>query len=189
MKRLLMALVVGAFLFPMPVRAADRCYSPDEVNAEQVLRLHSELMVITVTCKQGSTGRDLVRAYTGFTQRHVGQIKKAEETMARYYAKTSGGNGLSQLDKLRTKLANEFGQKSAGVSAPVFCAERRDMVTTMYDSPPASLEKTSLTLYGEATTYLPSCGGEVKVAMADSPVVKKPKAAATGSSYPQRKPK
>ena len=162
MKKLLaIALLVS---LASPAHAAERCYSPEEIKAERLLRLHSELMVITVTCKQGSTGRDLVRAYTGFTKRHVDQIKQAEMTMSHYYTAAYGGDGTSRLDKLRTKLANEFGQQSANVSAPVFCAQRRDMVTTLFDSPPASLADESMRLYETALTDDPVCGKSVKVA-------------------------
>ena len=155
-------------LAPLSAHAAGRCYSPEEIKAERLLRLHSELMVITVTCKQGSTGRDLVRAYTGFTQRHIGPIKQAEDTMAHYYAAAYGGTGLTQLDKLRTKLANEFGQLSANESAPAFCARRRDKVTAMYDSPPAALADESMRLYAASLSYEPACGGKeaIKVAAA-----------------------
>ncbi|HAX92076.1 MAG TPA: hypothetical protein DCY07_07720 [Rhodospirillaceae bacterium] len=156
-------LMMFAFL-STPARAADRCYSPEEVSAEKLLRLHSELMVITVACKQGSTGRDLGKAYTGFTNRYENELRKAERTLMDYYAKTHGGDGISHLDKLRTKLANDYGQQIANESAPAFCSDRRDAVTYLYDKPKAGLLTKAVSFYDTVSTYEPPCGGKPKKA-------------------------
>ena len=79
-------------------------------------------MVITVTCHTGSQRRDLVSAYTGFTRKHIGVLHGAEQTLIRFYHKTYGGSGIERLDKLRTRLGNEYGQKVADMSAPLYCA-------------------------------------------------------------------
>jgi len=133
------------------------CYSPQEVAAENVLRLHSEMMVIAVTCRQSSYGHDLIAAHTRWTQRFIEDIKKAEAIMINYYKKTRGGDGIAQLDDLRTKLANEFGQKSADEKPPVFCAYRRDNVMALYNSPALSAWDTAMRLYEGAPTFDPIC--------------------------------
>lgn len=158
------ALVALSPLWALPAHADTRCYSRDEVQAEQVLRLHSELMVITVTCKQSSVGRDLVRAYTGFTKHNIAQIKEAEQTLTRYYATAYGGDGVTKLDRLRTKLANEYGQEVAAMSAPAFCAERRDKVVSMYDEPPDSLSDEGMKGYKISLSTEPVCDKSLKVA-------------------------
>jgi hypothetical protein len=112
-------------------RAADQCYSPDQMDAEQLLRLHSELMVITVTCHQGSHGENLVPAYTSFTKTNIKALHAAEKTMIAYYHSVYGGDGIPKLDELRTRLGNEYGSKIAEMSAPVFCAMYRDKVLQM----------------------------------------------------------
>ncbi len=130
MRYALTSIIIGLLLCP-PAFAADQCYSPDELAAEQLLRLHSELMVITVTCKQSSDGESLVPKYTGFTKINIHSLHDAEQTMISYYKKIYG-EGVSHLDRLRTLLANEYGQQIADMSAPAFCQERRDKVVTMY---------------------------------------------------------
>lgn len=165
MKIVLAALLLTVLASPAH---AGRCYSLDEVNAEKVIRMHSELMVITVTCKQSSTGRDLVRAYTGFTKQNVGVIRDSEQTLSRYYAAAYGGNGISRLDTLRTKLANEYGQQAADLSAPTFCAQRRDKVVSMYDSPPRSLKEDSMRTYASDKTYEAVCDKSLRVSEAAS---------------------
>lgn len=122
-----------------PPHAAARCYDPDEVRAEQLLRLHSELMVITVTCRQGSLGRDLPGAYAKFTRDNIAALHDAEAKLIAFYKRNYGGNGIDRLDKLRTRLANEYGQQVANLSAPIFCAQRRDKVATLCDAQPTAV--------------------------------------------------
>jgi hypothetical protein len=125
MRNFLIASIFACFL-SAPAFAAGACYSPIELQAEHLLRLHSELMVITVTCRTGSQGEDLVRAYTGFTNYNIGELHDAEQTMVRYYEAHGANDGVEKLDQLRTKLGNEYGQKIADMSAPVFCQKLRD---------------------------------------------------------------
>lgn len=159
-KRLaLLSLVLGALGFwagATPALAA-ACYSPDEIAAEQTLRLHSELMVITVTCHYSSTGQDLVGAYTGFTRKNITRLHDAEQTMIRHYEKTSGKGAVSRLDRLRTLLANEYGQQIANVSAPAFCANERDKVIAMYNGGDDQLTGAVSSLTVGARTYEPAC--------------------------------
>jgi hypothetical protein len=115
----------------VPAFAAGACYTAEQLQAEQALRLHSELMVITVTCKQGSNGENLPAAYGDFTKKNITMLHEAEQTMTAYYKAKGGGNPQDQLDRLRTRLANEFGQKAADVGSASFCAEYGSKVVKM----------------------------------------------------------
>ena len=145
-----------AFLFlalSAPAYAADQCYSPSELEAEHLLRLHSELMVITVTCHQGSEGQNLVPAYTGFTQKHLAVLHKAEQTLMHFFHIHSGGNGEEKLDTLRTRLGNEYGQVIADISAPAFCDKYRDKVLTFYDADSVQLQNEVKRMVKEEKSY------------------------------------
>ncbi len=133
------SLFVFIALASAPAFAARQCYSPAELNAEQTLRLHSELMVITVTCKQGSRAQDLVSAYTGFTRNNIEMLRQAEQTMIHYYQNIEGSDGIASLDTLRTRLGNEYGQQIADVSAPIFCQRLRDLVLNDYKLNPTQV--------------------------------------------------
>lgn len=155
----LLALMIFA---PASAHAATKCYSPIEMQAEKVLRLHSELMVITVTCKKGSMGEDLVRAYTGFTQGNIGLLRESEAAMTSYYKKAYGGKGVDRLDTLRTQLANEYGQEIADMSAPAFCARKRDRVLALAHASSAVLSGEIVHISGRS--YDPPCTAPTKVA-------------------------
>lgn len=151
-------------LLTVPVMAASQCYQPEELRAEQLLRLHSELMVITVTCRKSSVGEDLVPKYTRFTKNNIKALHDAEQTLIHYY-KANAGNGISQLDKLRTKLGNEYGQEIADASAPLFCGERRDKVVALYKAAPEKIELEVDRMVDQEHSYVSACSsGRTRIA-------------------------
>lgn len=122
-----------------PAFAARRCYSQSELQAEQLLRLHSELMVIAYTCKQGSRAQDLMTYYNGFTSNNIGILHDAEQTLIRYFKIRYHDDGIEHLDDMRTKLGNEVSQTSADDSAPLFCRQYRDKVIDFFYASPSQL--------------------------------------------------
>jgi len=144
-------------LLPAPAFAAKQCYSAAELQAEQTLRLHSELMVIAVTCRSGSNGQDLVGAYAAFTHDNIEMLKDAEATLIRYYKTQYHDNGISHLDTLRTKLGNESGQESADDTAPLYCRQYRDRVVALYYDSPAQVQKEVSHLVQTAKSYGSLC--------------------------------
>jgi len=144
-----------------PAIAKTSCYAPEQLSAEQLLRLHSELMVITVTCRQDSAGQNLSPVYTGFTRKNLSALQKAEQTMIAYYKKNEKGDPLEKLDRLRTKLGNEFGQKIAELSSPVYCSEYRDKVEALFDTNKEDLEDIVGNMSTTAPSYAKACGKTV----------------------------
>ncbi|HBM90897.1 MAG TPA: hypothetical protein DD400_03345, partial [Rhodospirillaceae bacterium] len=145
------------FLLSIPAQAAESCYTPKEASAERLLRIHSELMVITVTCKTSSIGYELPRSYAGFTRRNAPRLKEAEATMKTHYEAIKKGQGVKELDRLRTRLANEIGQKVAQVGAPRFCQQKRDKVIRMQYLSPALIKQEAELAYDVGDTYKPLC--------------------------------
>ncbi len=160
-----MPALVGIMLFIMssPAYAGAACYNATQLQAEHMLRLHSELMVITVTCRVGSEGQDLVSAYTGFTKRNIGVLHDAEHTMANYY-NANGGNGIDRVDKLRTLLGNEYGQKIADMSAPAFCAAFRDMVLDFAHATPVEVSQEVERMKVHEKSYIKMCEPSARIA-------------------------
>jgi hypothetical protein len=144
---------------PAAAKVNLNCYTPDQLQAEQLLRLHSELMVITVTCKTGSNGQDLGAAYGNFTKKHITALHGAEQTMIAYYKTNAKGNALDHLDRLRTTLANEFGQKSADMSSTNFCAQYRDKVVKYDNIDGADVQNEVQRMVIAERSYVPACGG------------------------------
>lgn len=148
-----LCLALAAVLLAAPGFAADQCYSSEELRAEQVLRLDSELMVITLTCKQGSKGQSLPAAYGAFMRNNADLLRQAEATLIHYYGICYGDSGVSHLDTLRTKLGNEASQEVADVSAPIFCAQHRDRVLWYYLSTGSKLQAEVTRMMQENKSY------------------------------------
>ncbi len=158
MRSFLIATVLGCFL-SAPAFASDACYSPAELQAEHLLRLHSQLMVITVTCRTGSQGEDLVSAYTGFTNANIQELHDAEQTMMHYYKAQGRSDAVEWLDKLRTKLGNEFGQVIADMSAPAFCQKWRDKPLAYRQLSKADVENEVERMTIAEHSYVRPCNG------------------------------
>lgn len=164
-------IVFAVMLLFSPAMAAPPCYSTQEAEAEQLLRLHSELMLIALTCRQSNSGRDLIKAYTQFTSRNVAKLHEAEAVMSRYYEKTAKGQGISRLDKLRTRLANECGQEMARESAPSYCAVRRDRAESLYDSSYPDIQLAAARLYARQRPGAPLCKPSLRSGLGEKKVV------------------
>ncbi len=161
----LLPLLFGAALVfsAAPALAAPSCYAPAQMRAEHLLRFHSELMVITVTCRQASDGRALTPAYTYFTRKNVSKLQDAEQTMMAYYKSNKKGNPVQYLDSLRTRLGNEAGQKVAKVSAPVFCATNRDKVVQFAAATGADVDSQVQRMEATERSFVAPC--KIKTAM------------------------
>jgi hypothetical protein len=132
------------------------------MKAEQLLRLHSELMVVAVMCRTGSAGQDLSAAYVSFTQKNIGALHNAEQTMIDYYKETSKDDPIENLDRLRTRLGNEAGQTAAKMSAPNFCARYRDKVCEFSVKSPEAIDKQTKKMAVATPSFVKSCGKTVR---------------------------
>lgn len=96
------------------------CYSDFEFEAEQGLRIHSELMVIGLTCQKSPGGAALYGKYQTFTRKNQYLIEEYENSMMNHY-RDSGQNPTRALHHLRTGLANEISQKAIMMNVSTFC--------------------------------------------------------------------
>lgn len=99
------------------------CYSQKEAEAEQALRIHSELMVIGLMCQnmRFKDGTNLYTKYRQFTAQHSDLFAGYENTMMGYYRRTGGANPERQLNDLRTLLANRISEDAAEMEPDQFC--------------------------------------------------------------------
>ena len=115
--------IAGALICGMaaaPAVAAPLCPTTSELEAEQAIKMHTELMVIGLSCL-----RDGVSAfghYQRFTNAHAPAIRGYEATMIGYLKKTGRDNPTKRFDKLRTDMANELAQSVVKMSPETFCA-------------------------------------------------------------------
>jgi len=110
------------FIFSMTLTAqAKTCYTAGEVESEQGLRIHSELMVIGLTCAKVRGGQSLYSKYQSFTRKNKYLIEEYENTMIRYFKESGASSPAKSLHGLRTGIANEISQKAIRMNIGAFC--------------------------------------------------------------------
>jgi len=112
---LLFALIIGTSA------TANACYSEAEAEAEQGLRIHSELMVIGLNCVKMQGGDDTYNKYKTFTSNNADLISKYENAMIDYYTAEGYPNPEEALHSLRTTMANNISEYAVEMSVLSFC--------------------------------------------------------------------
>ncbi|ACI98268.1 hypothetical protein [Rhodospirillum centenum] len=117
------ALAGGSVFVSGSAHAKAPCYTQAEFEAEQAIRLHTELMVVGLTCGEMSQagGPSLFAQYKQFTLQHRNDIVSWEKALIGHFKRSRGGNATREFDSFRTRLANETSQRAIALSNPVFC--------------------------------------------------------------------
>lgn len=101
---------------PKPV-----CYSRKEHAAEQMVRLHTELMVIGLTCQSIFPEHQTFLKYQEFTIKNKAVLSDAEGTMIGHFKRTAGGAG--RFDTYRTEMANEISRRVGVIGSYSYCQQ------------------------------------------------------------------
>lgn len=120
----LIGLVLGFVVMLSTQAMAAGCYSQKEAEAEQGIRIHSELMVIGLNC-QHMTPRGWTNFYTQYreiTNRYKDIFAGYESTLINYYSRSGSSNAERKLHDLRTNFANKTSTNAAQMRPDVFCA-------------------------------------------------------------------
>lgn len=152
--RLLTFLVVILF----SSQAYAQCYTPAEVEAEQGLRIHSELMVISLNCQHvaGLNG-NLYQQYQTFTNRHLDLIAGYEQTMKNYYTRIGRSNPEKEINDLRTILANKISTDAAKMRPNVFCKHYGGRINQALAMDRAKLRRWASTVFPSHPVSHPIC--------------------------------
>jgi hypothetical protein len=100
---------------------AQACYSAKEAEAEQGIRIHSELMVIGLSCMKTPGGQALYDKYERFTQKNASLLAGYEHDLISYYGKEGVADPEKKFNTLRTDMANEISRKAITMNTASFC--------------------------------------------------------------------
>jgi len=115
MKRVIVAALAASLALPVGVAgAADGCYSPSALEAEQGLRFMVDLMVASTACRD--------QTYGLFQQRNKATVLAYQKAMITHL------HGNAAYDRWDTALANDAALKEAGKSGPQACQEAADLL-------------------------------------------------------------
>ena len=101
--------------------AGPACYNRSEHAAEQLIRLHTEMMVAGLTCKDVVPEKTPFAKYQEFTVKHRPTISKAEGELMGHFRRTGKGNATNKFDMYRTEVANEVSRRAAIIGTDNYC--------------------------------------------------------------------
>lgn len=103
---------------------AKNCYSAKEAEAEQGIKIHSELMVIGLNCQHMTPRgwKNFYQQYREITSKNSDLFASYEETLINYYADSGDKNPEGRLNDLRTSMANQVSTDAAKMRPDIFCA-------------------------------------------------------------------
>jgi len=169
--RFLLCLIAVA-LFSAPALAA--CYTTSEAEAEQAIRIHSELMIIGLNCqhKTAAGQANLYGQYKQFTAKNGSLFAGYEKVLISYFRR-AGGNEEKCLNDLRTRFANKISLDAARMRPDMFCqyyaprikkasamtgAQLRQWAATFFPSHPPSQPVCAAATIRRCQNILTSCG-------------------------------
>jgi len=138
--------------------AKSACYSAAEYDAEQAVRLHTELMVIGLTCNSIEADRKLFAKYQQFTTKNRTSLLNWEKVLIGHFSQTGKSNPTRQFDDFRTVAANEVAQRSALLTPPVFCQTHSDIVDKALSMSDAELKRYLSSEKADEIGLAPPCG-------------------------------
>lgn len=137
------------------------CYKSLEAEAEQGIRIHSELMVIGLNCQHmaSANGKNLYSAYREFTNEHANLFGKYEEILMDFYRKSGEADPEQRLNILRTTFANKISNDAAGMRPDMFCKKYSPRILEVLDLEMNDIRRWSATIYPSHPVSQPLCEG------------------------------
>lgn len=103
--------------------ASAACYNQREAEAEQGIRIHSELMVIGLNCAHmaDANGNNLYLEHKKFTLKHEKLFAKYEQIIMSFMKRTGISNPDKAMHAMRTQFANKISNDAAQMRPDIFC--------------------------------------------------------------------
>lgn len=120
----LITLVLISLVTMISTASAAGCYSAKEAEAEQGIRIHSELMVIGLNCQHMTPRgwKNFYQEYREITARNKSLFGNYEQTLISFNSRNGSGNAERALHDMRTNFANKVSTDAAQMRPDIFCA-------------------------------------------------------------------
>jgi len=128
---------------------AAKCYSPKEVEAEQGVRILSELMVISLNCQHLTPKgqENLYTQYKKFALKHENLFSGYENILLSFYAKEGANNPDAYLHEVRTDVANKISKDAAVMRPDSFCKVYAPRIAKASAMPEPKIRKWAQTVF------------------------------------------
>jgi len=160
MRKILLLASAALFFTHISSAQAASCYTPAEAEAEQGLRIHSELMVIGLNCqamKMRSGGPNLYAQYRQFTSNNSHVFEDYEQKILDYFRRTGVSDPEQALNTLRTGHANKVAFDAAKMQPHMFCNSYADRILKVRNMDASSLKNWASTFVNAQPLSRPIC--------------------------------
>ncbi|MCD8493897.1 MAG: hypothetical protein LRY54_00480 [Alphaproteobacteria bacterium] len=160
--RLVVLTVLSLVLGVVPAFASS-CYMAQEAEAEQGIRIHSELMVIGLNCQHMASagGQNLYTVYRDFTSRHLTLLETYEKILLASFKRDGDPRPVDRLNDMRTGFANKISNDAAKMRPDMFCqryAPRIQKASTMSND---DVRRWAATIFPSHPVSKPVCASEL----------------------------
>lgn len=147
----------------LPAHAHAKCYTMKEAEAEQGIRIHSELMVIALNCQHLSkTGKNLYVQYKEFTNDHGSLISGYETTLMSFYQSEGQSDPERKLHDVRTNFANKISKDAAVMRPDAFCHYYMPRISKAAQMSNQDVRKWAATIFPSHPVSRPLCANATK---------------------------
>lgn len=133
------------------------CYTKAEFEAEQAIRLHSEMMVVGLKCHKLFEAKRPFHIYADFTSRNSKAIADFEKVLVAHLRKRGEANPTRAFDRLRTIIANDYARQSNMTATKAFCESKLDWLAQMSAMDTKAFRQHVVTVRTEGLTLTPLC--------------------------------
>lgn len=118
------------------------CYTPEEAEAEQGIRIHSELMVIALNCQHMTPRgwKNFYHQYQEITARNASVIGDYENVLISFFAVAGKSNPELAFHDMRTDFANKVSTDAARMRPDVFCSNFARRIPKVANMTPAEFK-------------------------------------------------
>lgn len=155
-------LIAACLLVSGPALGAkyiESCFSPAEAEAEQGIRIHSELMVIGLNCQHMTPRgwKNFYLQYREISARHGSLFAGYETTLINHFQRIGIQNPEGRLNDLRTVFANKVSVDAAKMRPDLFCASYAPRLPQVAKMTTAQLKDWAASTYQTVGTSEPLC--------------------------------
>lgn len=138
---------------------ASSCYSTSEAEAEQGIRIHSELMVIGLNCQHMTPQgwKNFYQQYREITARNANLFADYEQRLINYFSRSGIPNPEGRLHDFRTELANKVSVDAAQMRPDIFCATYASRIPQTAQMSQDDIRRWAATFHPSHPVSLPIC--------------------------------
>lgn len=139
---------------------AANCYSVKEAEAEQAIRIHSELMVIGLNCQHMTPPdqKNFYLQYREFTSTYADLFSGYENILIDYFKRTGSKNPIGSFNDMRTLFANKVSNDAARMRPDLFCRRYTPRIAKAAQMKREDLMRWASTVFPGHPVSKPVCG-------------------------------